>query len=60
MSALPARLSNPLARSRAHAESGIIVEALQRHGGNRLKAAAELGISRKTLYQKLNKYGLIA
>ena len=36
-----------------------IVEALRKHGNNRLRAAAELGISRMTLYNKLHKYGLI-
>ena len=45
----PGRLRNRVSSS----------EALQRNGGNRLRAAADLGISRKTLYQKLNKYGLI-
>jgi DNA-binding NtrC family response regulator len=55
---LPAAGTTSLARSKAAVESGVIAEALQRNGGNRLKAAAELGISRKTLYQKLNKYGL--
>jgi two-component system response regulator HydG len=51
--------ANPLARSRAQAESGVIADALLRNGGNRLRAAADLGISRKTLYQKLNRYGLM-
>jgi DNA-binding NtrC family response regulator len=51
--------SSSLAQTKAVAESGVIAEALQRNGGNRLKAAAELGISRKTLYQKLYKYGLL-
>jgi DNA-binding NtrC family response regulator len=49
---------NTLATSKAQAESGRITEALKRHGGNRLQAAAELGISRMTLYNKLHKYGL--
>jgi len=31
-----------------------------RSGNNRLRAAAELGISRMTLYKKLHKLGLIA
>jgi two-component system response regulator HydG len=53
------RGTTSLARTKAVAESGVIAEALQRNGGNRLKAAAELGISRKTLYQKLAKYGLM-
>lgn len=34
-----------------------IAEALQRHGGNKVKAAEELGISLKTLYNKLNQAG---
>jgi two-component system response regulator HydG len=53
------RGATSLARTKAVAESGVIAEVLQRNGGNRLKAAAELGISRKTLYQKLAKYGLM-
>jgi len=47
-----------LATSKAQAESGHIAAALKRNGGNRLRAAAELGISRMTLYKKLHKYGL--
>ena len=36
-----------------------ISEALRKHGNNRLRAAAELGISRMGLYKKLHKYGLM-
>ena len=32
-----------------------ILDALDRHGGNKPKAAEELGISLKTLYNKLNQ-----
>jgi transcriptional regulator with PAS, ATPase and Fis domain len=48
-----------LAASKQHAEALRIVEALRRHGNNRLRAAAELGISRMGLYKKLRKYGLM-
>jgi transcriptional regulator with PAS, ATPase and Fis domain len=36
-----------------------ITQALERHANNRLRAAAELGISRMALYKKLHKYGLM-
>ena len=37
-------------------EIRLITEALERHGNNRRRAAADLGISRMTLYNKLHKY----
>ena len=49
-----------LRQSKAEAEVRRIGEALQRHGNNRLRAAAELGISRMGLYKKLHKHGLMA
>jgi DNA-binding NtrC family response regulator len=48
-----------LAHSKQEAEVRRIVEALARHRNNRLRAAAELGISRVGLYKKLHKYGLL-
>jgi DNA-binding NtrC family response regulator len=39
-------------------EKQLIIKALKVHGGNRTKAAEELGISRRTLHRKLNEYGL--
>jgi transcriptional regulator with PAS, ATPase and Fis domain len=48
-----------LAESRERTELSLIAQALERHGQNRLRAAAELGISRMTLYNKLHKYGLM-
>ena len=39
-------------------EKQLVIKALKVHGGNRTKAAAELGISRRTLHRKLNEYGL--
>jgi DNA-binding NtrC family response regulator len=37
-------------------ERNHILQALRRHGGNRTAAAKELGISRRTLYYKLDDY----
>ncbi len=48
-----------LAQTKGQAEVARISEALEKHGNNRLRAAAELGISRMTLYKKLYKYGLM-
>jgi DNA-binding NtrC family response regulator len=39
-------------------EKRLILEALERAGGNRSKAAEELGIYRRLLYAKLREYGL--
>jgi DNA-binding NtrC family response regulator len=55
------RLSPPttLAARKKEAEVSRILEALEKHKNNRLRAAAELGISRMALYKKLHKYGLM-
>jgi two-component system response regulator AtoC len=39
-------------------EKRLIAEALERHKGNRSKAAEELGIYRRLLYAKMREYGL--
>ena len=39
-------------------EKTAIIKALERHNGNREKAAKELGISARTLYRRIDKYGL--
>ena len=44
----------PLADPRARQ----LYEALQRHEGNRMKTAAELGISKATLWRWMKKYGV--
>jgi DNA-binding NtrC family response regulator len=48
-----------LAQTKHEAEFSRIVQALAKHGNNRQRAAAELGISRMTLYNKMHRYGMI-
>jgi len=48
-----------LAEAKDDAEACRIAEALRRNSNNRVKAAAELGISRMTLYKKLHRYGWV-
>ena len=36
----------------------MVAKALERNGGNRKKAAKELGISDRTLYRRIKQYGL--
>ncbi|MFF8014925.1 helix-turn-helix domain-containing protein [Streptomyces sp. NPDC007929] len=47
-----ARPLNPMEQ----AERAAILEALRRHGGNKARTAAALGIGRATLYRKLREY----
>lgn len=42
----------------ADTERQAILKALQRNGGNRKKAADELGLSERTLYRKIKEYNL--
>lgn len=44
--------------SLAELERAAIIAALERHGGNRKEAAAELGIGVRTLYEKLKRYDI--
>ena len=48
-----------LSQTREKVEVQRIIQALHKHKNNRLRAAAELGISRMGLYKKLRKYGLM-
>jgi DNA-binding NtrC family response regulator len=56
---VPGSAAPTLAQSKQEAEVRRILETLERTGNNRLRAAAELGISRMALYKKLHKYGLM-
>jgi DNA-binding NtrC family response regulator len=40
-------------------EKGHILRALAFHNGNKTKTASSLGITIKTLYNKLHRYGVI-
>lgn len=44
--------------SLANAEKELIHKALKKHNGRRKEAAAELGISERTLYRKIKEYGV--
>ncbi len=46
------------AASLKHAEAMLIVSSLERHHGNMSKAAISLGISRPTLYRKIQHFGI--
>ncbi|MGI8930453.1 MAG: sigma-54-dependent transcriptional regulator [Candidatus Limnocylindria bacterium] len=51
-------VSGPFKERVAALERQLIQEALERAGGNRTKAAEELGIYRRLLYAKIREYGL--
>ncbi len=52
-------LRGPAARGPLEsAEAAAIRDALERNGGNRQRAAADLGISRSTLWRKMRRHGL--
>jgi two-component system response regulator HydG len=56
----PLHTSSPnLAQVKETVEIERIGAALRKHRNNRLRAAAELGISRMGLYKKLHKYGMM-
>lgn len=56
---LPAGFAGTLRQSREATERANILRALEKAGQSRTRAAQLLGISRVTLYKKMDKYGLI-
>jgi two-component system C4-dicarboxylate transport response regulator DctD len=50
--------NRPLAERVAEFEKGVIAAALQAHGGRLRPVYESLGLSRKTLYEKMQKYDL--
>jgi transcriptional regulator of acetoin/glycerol metabolism len=55
--ALPSPLRSPIA-SLAQAERNALLRQLDRHGWNISSTAAQLGVSRNTLYRKLHKHNI--
>lgn len=47
-----------LAEAVEHLERQMVLEALRKHGGNRSRAAQSLGLSRRGLLNKIERYGL--
>jgi two-component system, NtrC family, response regulator AtoC len=52
-------LKSRVGEARSAAERTLIAEALRKEKGKRTAAAQRLGISRKNLYNKMRKYGLL-
>jgi DNA-binding NtrC family response regulator len=51
------RVVVPIGTSLAESERNIICATLERCGGNKTRAAEVLGVSLKTLYNRLHEYG---
>ena len=56
--AVSASSATTLRKAREQVEREMIQQALTRHGGRITAAAAELGISRPTLYELMEKLGI--
>jgi DNA-binding NtrC family response regulator len=54
-----ATLTEAVERARVAVEERMILDALREAGGNRTRAAERLGISRKTLFNKMKERGLL-
>ncbi len=55
---IPGKTSMDVGMSIGEAEKILILKTLKAHGGNKSKAADVLGISARTLRNKLHEYGL--
>jgi DNA-binding NtrC family response regulator len=60
MPASPATSRSSLAQAKGKAELTRILTAMDNQNNIRARVAAELGVSRTTLYKKMQKYGLLA
>jgi DNA-binding NtrC family response regulator len=58
LSAETAELRENITRKAEQMEKSLIVQTLEKHGFNRTMTAEVLGISRKTLFTKMKKYGI--
>ena len=54
----PSGVTSLMPKSLSDLERDAIRDAMERHGGNRKNVAQELGISVRTLYDKLRRYDL--
>jgi DNA-binding NtrC family response regulator len=55
----PPKIQLPMGCTLKEAEQAVIVRTLNWTRNNRRRTAAILGISRRTLYNKLERYGLL-
>src|SRR5690606_30101280 len=53
------RLAGRLPHTLAEIERRAILSAIRRHNGDKRAAASELGVSLKTVYNKLHTYGMM-
>ena len=57
---LPVGTGNDSIRSLDHLEKDMIIKAIKLYGNNHSKIAVALGLTRQTLYRRLEKYGINA
>ena len=54
----PQHADSPLNEAIDRKEREVILRALEENGGNKTKTALSLGISRRSLHRKIQKYGI--